>query len=42
LEEIADWAIAIAKVEGEDKFGFTGAPQKMLIYQIGCIVLSYG
>ncbi len=41
-KQLIDWAVAIAKGEGEGKFAWTGVPQKMLIYQFGSMVLSYG
>jgi multiple sugar transport system substrate-binding protein len=37
-----EWANAIAQDEGEGKFAVTAAPQKMLVYQYGGIILSYG
>ncbi|MBF0246071.1 MAG: extracellular solute-binding protein [Planctomycetes bacterium] len=41
-QQLADWALAIAKAEGEGKMAFTAAAQKMLIYQVSAVVLSYG
>ncbi len=41
-EQLVDWALATAKGEGEGKFAVTGVPQKMLIYQYGSGILSYG
>lgn len=41
-EELVNWANAIAEGEGEGKFGWTGVPQKMLVYQFGSMVLAYG
>lgn len=41
-KQVVDWAIAIKKGEGVGKFAWTGVPQKMLIYQFGSMVLSYG
>ena len=41
-DQVVNWAMAIADGEGEGKFAITGAPQKMLIYQYGGIILSYG
>lgn len=40
--QLVDVALKIAKAEGRGRFAITGITQKMLIYQIGCIVLSYG
>ncbi|MFC1452691.1 ABC transporter substrate-binding protein [Verrucomicrobiota bacterium] len=40
--QLADWALAVREGEGEGKFAFTCVAQQMLIYQIGCAVLSYG
>jgi multiple sugar transport system substrate-binding protein len=41
-EQVVEWARAIAEEEGEGKFALTAAPQKMLIYQYGGVMLSYG
>ncbi len=41
-EEFADWAVAMARGEGEGKVAVTGVPEKALIYQVGGIALSYG
>lgn len=41
-EQVAEWSLAMARGEGEGKYAMTGAPQKMLIYQCGGAVLSYG
>lgn len=41
-EQVVEWANAIAQGEGEGKFAVTAAPKKMLIYQYGGIILSYG
>lgn len=41
-EQFVDWALAMAKGEGEGKAAVTGIPQKMLIYQYGGVILSYG
>ncbi len=41
-EQVVNWSIAIAEGEGEGKFAVTGMPQKMLIYQYGGVILSYG
>jgi multiple sugar transport system substrate-binding protein len=41
-EQVVDWSLAMAQGEGEGKFAVTGAPQKMLIYQYGGVILSYG
>jgi len=41
-EHLADWALKVREGEGEGKFAFTGVAQKMLIYQVGCAILSYG
>jgi len=41
-EQVVDWSLAMAKGEGEGKFAVTGIPQKMLIYQYGSAILSYG
>ncbi len=40
--QLADWARLVAEGEGEGKFAMTGAAQTMLIYQVGCAVLSHG
>lgn len=41
-EQVIAWGQAIAQAEGEGKFALTAAPKKMLIYQLGGIILSYG
>jgi multiple sugar transport system substrate-binding protein len=41
-EQFADWAVAMARGEGEGKVAVTGVPEKALIYQVGGIALSYG
>jgi multiple sugar transport system substrate-binding protein len=41
-EQLVDWSLAIAEGEGEGKFAVTGVPMKMLIYQYGGVILSYG
>jgi multiple sugar transport system substrate-binding protein len=40
--QLVEWANAVAAGEGVGKFAVTGAPQKMLIYQYGAAILSYG
>ncbi len=41
-KQLVDWTIAIQQGEGEGKFAVTGVPRKMLIYQYGAAMLSYG
>lgn len=41
-EQFADWAVNMARGEGEGKVAVTGVPEKALIYQVGGIALSYG
>lgn len=40
--QLVSWCHAITKAKGEGKLAVTGVPQKMLIYQVGAAVLSYG
>ena len=41
-EQYVDWAVAVAKGEGEGKAAVTGVPMKSLIYMYGGMFLSYG
>lgn len=41
-EQVVDWAVVMAQGEGEGKYALTGVPGKMLIYQYGGVILSYG
>jgi len=41
-EQYVDWAVAMAKGEGEGKTAVTGIPMKSLIYMYGGMFLSFG
>jgi multiple sugar transport system substrate-binding protein len=41
-EQFSDWAVAMARGEGEGKVAITGVPEKSLIYQVGGMALSHG
>jgi len=41
-EQYVDWAVAVAKGEGEGKAAVTGVPMKSLIYMYGGMFLSFG
>jgi multiple sugar transport system substrate-binding protein len=41
-EQVVAWSLAMAQGEGEGKYAVTGAFRRMLIYQYGGVILSYG
>ncbi|MFC1706797.1 ABC transporter substrate-binding protein [Planctomycetota bacterium] len=41
-EQLAAWAQAAARGAGKGKLALTCAPQKMFIYQFGCLALAHG
>ncbi len=41
-EQVVEWSLAMAEGEGGGKYAVAGAPQQMLVYQYGGVILSYG